>query len=240
MQANAGPLRAGAKLRPRSRPVRRIDASGPESPRARPAARIEISPQTARPCGRYAVHDEDSLDSIDGVAVMKALYTTREAGRRLEVSAQTIQQWVDAGHLPAWKTKGGHRRVDAEAVEAIVQRRPVQPMQARIMMVGGEATLAERLRDQLRSLFGGAELQVFGDGVSALLAAGRAAPSLMIVDAELPGVDVAAMACALAAHAATRATRLVLLGKRPPGLPSGVALLSKPVSFSRLWAALAS
>jgi excisionase family DNA binding protein len=52
--------------------------------------------------------------------------TTAQAAEVLGVSAQTVQKWVDAGHLPAWRTMGGHRRLDALAVEQMVQERKRQ------------------------------------------------------------------------------------------------------------------
>ena len=45
--------------------------------------------------------------------------STAEVARLFRVSVPTIQRWVDAGHLKAWKTPGGHRRVDAASVQAL-------------------------------------------------------------------------------------------------------------------------
>lgn len=49
-------------------------------------------------------------------------YSTVEIARRLGVSIQTVQRWVDAGHLKAWKTMGGHRRISAESAEALLKK----------------------------------------------------------------------------------------------------------------------
>jgi len=42
-----------------------------------------------------------------------------EAAKILGVSPKTVQLWVDAGVLAAWKTVGGHRRVTLESVEKL-------------------------------------------------------------------------------------------------------------------------
>lgn len=42
-----------------------------------------------------------------------------EAAKILGVSPKTVQIWVDAGVLAAWKTVGGHRRVTLESVEKL-------------------------------------------------------------------------------------------------------------------------
>ena len=59
-------------------------------------------------------------------------YSTAHLARRLGVSVPTVQRWVDLGHLKAWKTVGGHRRIDAESAENFIR---VQTQQR-----GGEAT----------------------------------------------------------------------------------------------------
>jgi excisionase family DNA binding protein len=47
-------------------------------------------------------------------------YSTAEVARRLGVSVPTVQRWVDQGHLKAWKTVGGHRRLDAESADRFI------------------------------------------------------------------------------------------------------------------------
>ncbi|MEY2842846.1 MAG: hypothetical protein RI920_883, partial [Pseudomonadota bacterium] len=44
-------------------------------------------------------------------------YSTTEIAQRLGISTQTVQRWVDTGKLEAWKTLGGHRRIEAESAE---------------------------------------------------------------------------------------------------------------------------
>ena len=46
------------------------------------------------------------LTSVDPVMTGQRAYTTRELTKPLGVSLQTVQLWVGAGHLQAWKTLG--------------------------------------------------------------------------------------------------------------------------------------
>jgi len=55
------------------------------------------------------------------ISDFSSVCSTREAAERLGVSLRTIQLWVDAGVLQAWKTAGGHRRVSRESVEAFLR-----------------------------------------------------------------------------------------------------------------------
>ena len=41
------------------------------------------------------------------ISANEDVMTTREAGERLGVAVRTVQLWVEAGVLPAWRTAGG-------------------------------------------------------------------------------------------------------------------------------------
>jgi excisionase family DNA binding protein len=47
-------------------------------------------------------------------------YTTTQAAKLLSVSADTVLKWVKAGKIPSYKTPGGHNRIPADAVEALL------------------------------------------------------------------------------------------------------------------------
>jgi excisionase family DNA binding protein len=176
--------------------------------------------------------------------------TTAQAAKRLGVSPQTVQKWVDAGFLPAWKTVGGHRRLDADAVDRMVvsRRSPAFAADARkpsILLVEDNPVTAAMLEAQLRELRPNAELRVFADGFSALLDAGRQVPDLLITDVDLPGLDGLAMVRQLRENPATQPMRIVLVTShstselsRFGSLPADVPLLQKPVSNDALVAAL--
>ena len=46
-------------------------------------------------------------------------HATIEVANRLGVLLQTGQRWVDAGRLKAWKTLGGHRRIEPAGAESL-------------------------------------------------------------------------------------------------------------------------
>jgi excisionase family DNA binding protein len=56
---------------------------------------------------------------------MSSTYSTLEVAQRLGVSVQTVQRWVDMGQLRAWKTLGGHRRIDAASADALFRAHAV-------------------------------------------------------------------------------------------------------------------
>ncbi|MFD1967482.1 MerR family DNA-binding transcriptional regulator [Pseudonocardia alni] len=51
-----------------------------------------------------------------------------KAAEQAGVSTETIRRWCDAGHLPSWRTPGGHRRILLDAVEKLAR-----PTSARVL-----------------------------------------------------------------------------------------------------------
>ncbi len=188
--------------------------------------------------------------------------TTAQAAEVLGVSAQTIQKWVDAGHLPAWRTMGGHRRLDAGAVEQMVQERKRQqgrlPAQQAgstssnlaplldVVLVEDNPLTLEVLSERLKRLLPGLHLRACADAIGALLEVGRVVPDLLIADINLPGVDGLAMLEQLRHNPQTRDMQVLLVTHHSPEEvrqnfgqpPVGVPLLQKPVADAQLSAAL--
>lgn len=70
---------------------------------------------------------QDALDDRSGDAGADEM-TTREVARRLGLAVRSVQLMVDRGELRAWKTPGGHRRIDRGSVERWLHRRsPARP-----------------------------------------------------------------------------------------------------------------
>jgi len=43
---------------------------------------------------------------------LKKVMSPRDFGRVIGVSESSVKRWIDAGEIPAWVTRGGHRRLD--------------------------------------------------------------------------------------------------------------------------------
>jgi excisionase family DNA binding protein len=52
--------------------------------------------------------------------VTKAYYTTSQAAKLLSVSSDTVLKWVRAGKITSYRTPGGHARIPAEAIQALL------------------------------------------------------------------------------------------------------------------------
>jgi excisionase family DNA binding protein len=176
--------------------------------------------------------------------------STAHLARRLGVSVPTVQRWVDLGHLKAWKTVGGHRRIDAESAENFIrvqmQRRggealdTVAPTEIvvpfSVLVVDDNPDDRDLLCALVEMAVPGARIIVAANGFDALIEVGKAMPDLIVTDITMPHMDGVEMIRHLSTQGDTRPPAIVAVSSHTPahveklgGLPAGVTLLAKPV-----------
>lgn len=178
--------------------------------------------------------------------------STKAAADRLGVSVRTVQLWVEAGILRAWKTEGGHRRVSLASVQALLRSRgerdarAVQKIQTdtgplRVVVMEDDIHLQTMYGLTLASLPFPVELKVAGDGFTGLVRIGEFQPHAVIADLNLPGLDGFRMVRALRDAPESRDAELIVISaltrediQDRGGLPADVTVLSKPVPMSTL------
>ena len=183
-------------------------------------------------------------------------YSTMEVARRLGVSLQTVQRWVDAGRLTAWKTLGGHRRIEAASAERLFAEHESRlgPAEAAPAPRAPSATPSalivedneldrEVLVELLTRVRPGVRIETVGDGFEALIAIGRSDPDILITDVHLPHMDGIEMLRRLSVDARPRqivAVSAFTADDLPAlrALPAGVRFLRKPIDAQRLAEAL--
>jgi excisionase family DNA binding protein len=159
------------------------------------------------------------------------------------VSVPTVQRWVDSGHLKAWKTVGGHRRIEAESAERLFRSHAAQDVAAApaaeppvsVVIVDDNPDDRDLLVVLVENALPGAEITVAENGFQGLVAIGRHAPRLVITDIAMPHMDGLEMLRELAGQdarpeaifAVTSRTAAQL--ERQGGLPADVTLVPKPI-----------
>ncbi len=171
--------------------------------------------------------------------------STAEVARLFRVSVPTIQRWVDAGHLKAWKTPGGHRRVDAASVQAL-RAGPAQaagPVQ--VVVVDDNPDDRDLLEAIVHEALPGAAVALFDNAVQALVAIGRHAPAIVITDIVMPHMDGLEMIHQLCGHCEVTPQLLVVVSATLPrssararGMPADAVFMAKPLDAPRLVALL--
>lgn len=181
------------------------------------------------------------------------LMTTREAGEKLGVAVRTVQLWVEAGLLPAWRTAGGHRRIARDAVDALVAERAQMlgsvripagklPKQVRILVVEDDPIMLRLTIQVIMAWKLPIELSTAANGFEGLLRIGEARPDLVITDLHMPGVDGFQMLRALkrpgSGYEKLKVIVVSVLSTQEVadggGLPYGVTFLPKPVHYGEL------
>lgn len=177
--------------------------------------------------------------------------TTREAAAMLGVALRTVQLWVEAGNLNAWKTIGGHRRITRESVDALLKRQASArhgPAAAdntsgpfHILVVDDDATMREIIVTVIRGWNLPVTVSTAEDGFAALLRIGETRPDLLLTDLVMPGMDGYRMIRHLRAMPEARLIDVIAISGQDPAdvakggqLPPDVPLLPKPVPFDKL------
>lgn len=170
-------------------------------------------------------------------------FSTTEAAALLDVAVRTVQLWVERGVLNAWKTPGGHRRIEAASVQRLLDaRRRVTSADCRILIVEDQPEHAEFLKLFVQAVVPRASIQVARNGLAAMLCIGREPPNILLLDLLMPQMDGFEMLRELAVDRALQHMRIIIVSsmddediRRRGGLPATVAaVLRKPIEFEVL------
>lgn len=184
----------------------------------------------------------------------KEFYSTAEAAKILGVSHRTIQLWVEAGNLQAWKTAGGHRRIAAVSVEKVLEQRrqslstergtpadgAAAPRRYKVVIVDDDATLLRLYELEIGGWDLPLQLIKASDGFDALLKIGEHHPDLLISDLSMPGMDGFRMVNSLRGNPKHRNLNIIIVSGLDRstisqlGLPADIPVYAKPVPFAQL------
>jgi excisionase family DNA binding protein len=178
-----------------------------------------------------------------------ASYSTAEVAERLGVSVPTVQRWVDAGHLKAWKTIGGHRRIDAQSAERLFQGQLADAEMLAdagsgaptVIVVDDNPDDRDLLTAIVKTAIPQADLLVFDNAIQALVAIGQRVPTVLITDIVMPYMDGLEMLRQLADRCVVSPELIVAVsancdakGRPRHVLPERVHFVPKPIDASAL------
>ncbi|HSV71048.1 MAG TPA: response regulator [Methylibium sp.] len=177
-----------------------------------------------------------------------ASFSTAAVARRLGVSVPTVQRWVDLGHLKAWKTVGGHRRIDAASVASFIESRDPQEggrAAPSVLIVDDNPDDRDLLSALVEAALPGALVSVAENGFEGLLKLGQQTPDVLVTDIVMPHMNGFEMLRHVATQSAARPRVVLAVSSRSPRqfaelgrLPEDVRFIPKPIDAERFVAAL--
>jgi excisionase family DNA binding protein len=177
--------------------------------------------------------------------------TSHAIARIVSVSPSTVLAWIDRGLLPAYRTPGGHRRVERGALIRFLRehRMPVPTELAplsRLLVIDDEDSFLRAVKRELERSAPEIDVETADGALDGLLKVVTFMPDAVLLDTYMPGLDGLEVCRRLRTSNATAHIRVIAISGRPsPELEiayrkaGAAAYLSKPLDVQALLGALA-
>ena len=149
---------------------------------------------------------------------MENIFTVFEASKYCQVSSKTIINWIDAGHIEAYRTVGGHRRIKREDLEAFMRKQgipiPEEPPiveRKRILIVDDDPIIVETLVQALEEDEHDYEIISASDGFEAGLQVNHFKPHLLILDIMMPDIKGFEVCKRIKSEESNKSTKIIVL-----------------------------
>jgi len=149
--------------------------------------------------------------------------TVYQVSRRLQVSPQTIVNWIDSGKLKAYRTAGGHRRIKRSDLDEFVSRHHMPIFgestgseeegrrMKRILVVDDDQVIVETITAGLEEGEHRYEVTSASDGFEAGIQVSHFKPDLLILDIMMPDIDGYEVCRKLKSSEETKHIRIIVL-----------------------------
>ena len=149
---------------------------------------------------------------------MDDIFTVFQASKYCNVSPKTIINWIEAGHIDAYKTVGGHRRVKKPDLEGFMRKQGIpipqeEPVdeRKRILIVDDDAIIVETIVQALEEEEYDYELISASDGFEAGLQVNHFRPHLLILDIMMPDIKGYEVCKKIKSSEETKDTKIIVL-----------------------------
>lgn len=123
-------------------------------------------------------------------------YTTGEVAGFCDVTINAVKKWIASGKLGAFRTPGGHYRVNRDDFESFIGKykldikdRLFPPEKKKILIVDDEKNIVEFIRAALEAMQLDCQVETASDGYEALIKVGEFKPALLVLDIRMPKID---------------------------------------------------
>ncbi len=122
--------------------------------------------------------------------------TVYQASKYCGVSPKTVSNWIDEGHINAFRTVGGHRRIRKEDLDAFLRKQGmpvpgalVDGDRKKILVIDDDNLIVETIVSSLEEEPHDYEIISASDGFEAGIQVSHFKPDLLILDIMMPDID---------------------------------------------------
>ena len=149
---------------------------------------------------------------------MEDVFTVFTASKYCNVSSKTIINWIDAGYIKAYRTPGGHRRINRKDLETFMQNQGIpipeslaENNRKRILVVDDDPIIVESIVQSLEEDEHDYDVISAADGFEAGLQVNHFKPHLLILDIMMPDIKGPEVCRRIKSNPETKDTRIVVL-----------------------------
>jgi len=122
--------------------------------------------------------------------------TVYQASKYCSVSPKTICNWIDEGHIKAFRTVGGHRRIRRDDLDVFLRRMGIpalgdvaEEQRKKILVIDDDKVIVETIVRALEEEPHDYEIISAADGFEAGLQVNHFKPDLLLLDIMMPDID---------------------------------------------------
>ncbi len=149
---------------------------------------------------------------------MDDILTVFKASKYCNVSPKTIINWIEAGHIKAYKTVGGHRRINITDLEDFMRKQGIPIPDAeidegrrRILVVDDDPIIVETIVQALEEDEYDYEVISASDGFEAGIQVNHFKPHLLILDIMMPDIKGYEVCKKIKTDDETKNTKIIVL-----------------------------
>ncbi len=149
---------------------------------------------------------------------MDEVFTVVKAANYCQVSPKTIINWIDAGHIKAYRTPGGHRRIKRSDLEEFMRRQGIpipdemlENERKKILVVDDDPIIVESIVQALEEDEHDYEVISAADGFEAGLQVNHFKPHLLILDIMMPDIKGYEVCRKIKSNPETSHTKIIVL-----------------------------
>ncbi|MFO7964983.1 MAG: response regulator [Desulfobacterales bacterium] len=149
---------------------------------------------------------------------MDKVMTVYEASKYCNVSSKSIINWVESGHIKAYKTVGGHRRINKTDLIDFMEKHGIPLPEAeqrserkKILVVDDDPIIVETIVQALEEDENGYDVISASDGFEAGLQVRHFIPDLLILDIMMPDIKGFEVCKTIKANPQTKHIKVIVL-----------------------------